>query len=568
MNYKSLIALSLLLFSKLLLAEIIIKVDRDPIVIDESFHLIFESERRVDAKPDFSSLTNAFSVLDTRHRSSTQISNGKINYLQTWIATLIPNKIGTINIPSIRFGKEVSKPFSINIIARSKSNQADIIDDVFVNVEVNTNTPYVQAQLIYTVRLYIAKQIIFANASLGEIKVIDSEPVIKKLGEDRNFETQRNGKNYRVIERQFVIFPQNSGPMTIQPLIFKGQTRGATDFFSFDQSNKSVSIVKRSKAVELNVKPIPDSFTGDTWLPAKQLSIEEQWSIDPSKLKQGEATTRTLTLKASGLASSHLPEIKSELPSTLKQYPDQPEFNESSNENGYIGFRRDKVAIIPIEEGVYTLPSISIPWWNTNLDKMEIAKLPGSYIQIESNTAALPINPAVEQQKTINEGEVTDLTDNKKTNLTPTTSNRIESIWKSMSLLSLVLWLLTLIFFWRSNHSHFVDDTKDEVNLSQRKYMKKIKDACKSNDPKLTQQALLDWARLNWPDKNINNLNLLKKYSNESFKLKLDELNICLYGSLISEWDGTSFLNLFESQSYDKKKLKNSKGKLEPLYRT
>jgi hypothetical protein len=98
MNYKSLIALSLLLFSKLLLAEIIIKVDRDPIVIDESFHLIFESERRIDAKPDFSSLTYAFSVLDTRHRSSTQISNGKINYLQTWIATLIPNKTGTIDI--------------------------------------------------------------------------------------------------------------------------------------------------------------------------------------------------------------------------------------------------------------------------------------------------------------------------------------------------------------------------------------------------------------------------------------------------------------------------------------
>ena len=63
---------------------------------------------------------------------------------------------------------------------------------------------------------------------------------------------------------------------------------------------------------------------------------------------------------------------------------------------------------------------------------------------------------------------------------------------------------------------------------------------------------MLDWAKLNWPDKNINNLNLLKKYSNESFKLKLDELNICLYGSLISEWDGTGFLNSFESQSSDK----------------
>ncbi len=563
---KIIFTLLLLIFSQLLMAEITVKVDRDPVVVDESFHLIFESDQKVDAKPDFSSLTNSFTVLDTRHRSNTQITNGKISYTQMWIVTLIANKTGTLGIPSIRFDKELTRPLSINVLAGSPTTKGSSTDNIFLDVEVNTKSPYVQEQLVYTVRLYRA--IVTNNASLSEPEVTGGQAVINKLGEDSSFETQRNGKRYVVIERQYVIFPQSSGPMTIQPIVFQGQTGGTGGFFSFDRFNQPTSVVRRSKPVEINVKPIPDSFTGDTWLPANQLTIEEQWSVDPSKLEQGEATTRTLTLKANGLAASHLPEIKSHLPDTLKQYPDQPEFDESNNADGYIGVRRDKMAIIPTEGGDFTLPAIKIPWWNTETDKMEVADLPERNIHIESSTAPVPVDNVIKQQGTLDQATATESENNEQNNLAPMVLTKEEPIWRWVSLFLLVLWLLTVILFWKSKRSNSVTDTKAEENISDRKNLKKIQQACKNNEPKLTQQALLDWAKGHWTDKNINNLNTLKEYSDEGFMVKLDELNNCLYGSSATEWDGTSFLKSFESQSFDNKQSVVVKGKLEPLYKT
>ncbi len=562
---KIIFTLWLLIFSQLLLAEITVKVDREPVVVDESFHLIFESDQKVDAKPDFSVLTNSFTVLDTRHRSNTQITNGKINYSQMWIVTLIANKTGTLGIPSIRFDKELTRPLSINVLAGSASTQGGSNDNVFVDVEVNTKSPYVQAQLVYTLRLY--RSIVTNNASLSEPEVTGGQAVINKLGEDSSFETQRNGKRYVVIERQYVIFPQSSGPMTIQPIVFQGQTGGAGGFFSFDRFNQPTSIVKRSKSVEINVKPIPDSFTGDTWLPANQLSIEEQWSVDPSKLEQGEATTRTLTLKANGLAASHLPAIKSNLPDELKQYPDQPEFDESNNADGYIGVRRDKMAIIPTKGGDYTLPAIKIPWWNTDTDKMEVAELPERNIHIEGSTAPVAVDNVVKQQTT-DQDTVIESGNNNQNNLAPITLTKEEPFWKWVSLVLLLLWLLTVVLFWRSKRKTSATDAMEEENISKRKHLKKIQQACKSNAKKETQQALLDWANSHWPEKTIKNLNALKEFSDEDFTLKLDELNNCLYGSSALKWDGDNFLKSFESQSFDKKQSKVVNGKLEPLYKT
>jgi len=566
MSYKLLITLTLLLFSQLLLAEITVKVDRDSVVVDESFHLIFESDQKIDAKPDFSVLANSFTVLDTRHRSNTQIINGKISYSQMWIVSLIANKTGTLGIPSIRFDKELTRPLSINVLAGSSTTKGSATDNIFVDVEVNTKSPYVQAQLVYTVRLYRAT--VTNNASLSEPAVTGGQAVINKLGEDSSFETQRNGKRYVVIERQYVIFPQSSGPMTIQPIVFQGQTGGSGGFFSFDRFNQPTSIVKRSKSVEIDVKPIPDSFTGDTWLPAYQLSIEEQWSVDPSKLEQGEATTRTLTLKANGLAASHLPEITSHLPEALKQYPDQPVFDESNNADGYIGVRRDKMAIIPTEGGDYTLPAIKIPWWNTDTDKMEVAELPERQIHIDGSTAPVPVDNVIKHHTTIDQATATESESNEQNNLAPMALTKEEPIWKWMSLCLFILWLLTLILFWRNRRSTSIADTKTKENISNRKSLNKIQQACKRNDPKLTQKALLDWAKHYWQDKNINNLNALKENSDEAFRIKLDELNHCLYGSSESQWDGEIFLKSFESQSFEKKQIKVVKGKLEPLYKT
>jgi BatD DUF11 like domain len=566
MKHKLLLTLSLLFFSQLLLAAITVKVDREPIVVDESFHLVFESDQKIDADPDFSPLNKSFTVLNSSRRSNTQITNGKVNHSQMWILTVISNKTGSVGIPSIRFGKELTRPLSINIMAGAPSTQAKGTDNIFIEVEVNTKKPYVQAQLIYTVKLY--RSVVTNNASLSEPELTGGQAVINKLGEDSSFETQRNGKRYVVIQRQYVIFPQSSGVLKIEPIMFQGQTGGAGGFFNFDPyGQQSTAIVKRSRVIELDVKPIPDSFTGDTWLPANQLTVQEQWSVDPSKLEQGEATTRTLTLIASGLAASHLPAIKSNLPDSLKQYPDQPEFEESNNAEGYVGIRRDKMAIIPTEAGDVILPAVKIPWWNTVTDKMEIAELPERLISVTANTTAV-VDSVVEDRVNTSDIALSEPNNTEEGSTITNNSNSEAPVWKWVSLLLSLLWLVTLIVFWRSKRKAPVSNVEAEEKTSSRQQLKKIQQACKNNNATMAKQALLEWANSLWADKKINSINAIKKYCDEEFMSKLDDLNNYLYGNSTSDWDGMTFLKSFEAQSFDKKQSITATGKLEPLYKT
>lgn len=565
MNFKIVITLLLLFFSQLGLAKITVNVDLGPIIVDESFQLIFETDQKIDAEPNFSPLNKSFTVLNSSRRSNTQIINGKVSHSQQWILTVISNKTGTLGIPSIRFGKEVSKPRSIKVLARAPSTLGKSTDDIFIDIDVNTKTPYVQAQVIYTVNLYRA--ITTTNASLSEPEISGSQAVINKLGEDRSYETQRNGKRYVVIQRQYVIFPQSSGGLKIEPLIFQGQT-GAGGFFNFDPFGpQPKSIVRRSAAIKLDVKPIPDSFTGKTWLPASQLAIQEQWSIDPGKLQQGEATTRTLTIKAIGLAASHIPAIDSKLPDILKQYPDQPEFEETNNANGFIGIRRDKMAIIPTEGGDFTLPAIKIPWWNTVTDKMELAELPERFIHVDATVTTSVENTIKEDVVT---SEITSAEpDNSDENITKTIdSTDGETPWKRLSIILFILWLATLIIFWKSKRNVSVPDARTDSKLSSRHYLKQIKQACKKNDPVTTKQALLEWANIMWPDNKISSISAIKNYCDEKFEFKLDDLNNCLYGKTTDLWNGAEFLKSFELQSFKNIKSSEATGKLEPLYKT
>ncbi len=571
MKFKIIITLVFLFFSQFLQAEISISVDRNPVVVDESFKMIFETDHKVDGEPDFSPLNKSFTVLSTGRRSNTQIINGDIKLSQQWILTVIANKTGIIDIPAIRFGKELSKPAQIKVTTSAPPSVGNKSDDIFIEVEVDTKTPYVQAQLIYTVKLYRAIQT--NNASLTEdIQVSGGQAVINKLGDDSSFETRIKGKRYVVIQRQYAIFPQSSGALKIEPVVFQGQT-GSGSFFGFDPFGpQPKTIVKRSDSIQLDIKPIPDSFTGDTWLPASQLNIQEQWSIDPGKLKQGEATTRTLSLTANGLASSHLPTVESHLPDKLKQYPDQPVLEETNNENGFVGIRREKMAIIPTEAGDYVLPAIKIPWWNTETDKLEVAELPERTIHVNiSDSAPVNNNQQAQIEKEVVPSVVESKADNKEKEHISVAEETLtdQTPWKWISFIFFILWLITLIVFWKSKRkSTDSNNSASAVELTIKQHLKRLRQACVANNAAIAKQALLDWAKEVWPDKEINSINSIKSFCDEQLQVKIDELNVCLYGKSESKWDGDAFLKCFDSQSFDKKVKTEAKGKLEPLYKT
>lgn len=562
MNLKFIFTLIFLLTTQLSQAEVSLSVDRNPVVSDEAFKLIFETNHKHDGDPDFTPLEQNFTILNSGRRSNTQIINGDVTRSQQWILTVMAKQTGVLSIPAIQFGSDSSQVATIEVLKSAPSSGANTSSDVFIKSEVDTQSPYVQAQVVYTAKVYRSVQT--NNAKLFEPVVSGGQAIINKLGEDRTYEERVNGKRYVVTERQFVIFPQSSGKLTIEPIMFQAQI-GTSNFFNFDPFGpQPKSVVKQSESIELNIKAIPESFIGDTWLPAKQLSIQEQWSLDPRNLKQGEATTRTLTITAIGLPASNLPEVKTQLPDNLKQYPDQPEFSESTDKNGFTSLRHDKMAIIPVEGGNYVLPAIRIPWWNTETDKMEFAELLERTIQAKAtSTTAL-----ASTEKRVAEETEASLNEELNNNTALIESEPKQNIWQWLSLLFFILWVITLLLFFRNKRQSNHSETSSERTLSHQLYLKQLKKACVDNNASLAKQALLDWAKTFWPDENMTNINAIKLFSNEELGKKIDELNHCLYGKEQASWNGAAFLSAFESQSFDEKINQQEKGRLEPLYKT
>ncbi|MEZ5581408.1 MAG: hypothetical protein R3F37_00205 [Candidatus Competibacteraceae bacterium] len=76
-----------------------------------------------------------------------------------------------------------------------------------IEVQAEPADPYVQAQVQYTVRLLFAVPLLDGSLDAPQ----PANAVVERLGDDVSYETQRNGRRYRVIERRYALFAQRSG---------------------------------------------------------------------------------------------------------------------------------------------------------------------------------------------------------------------------------------------------------------------------------------------------------------------------------------------------------------------
>ena len=541
------------LLSNQLMATVTVTVDRDPVKIDESFQLVFNSDEQTNGQPDFSPLQQNFTIISKSNRNSTKIENGKVTYSQQWVLTVLPRSTGQLQIPSVTFGKHVSPVRTINVI---ESNPAIVaIDDIFIEVSVDNPSPYVQAQVIYTVKLFRA--VATSNATLSEPVLNSGQAIIDKIGDDTSYESQRQGRRYVVIERRYVIFPQNSGKITLEPLVFQAQT-GSGGFFRFDPFGPAPkTIVKRSEALELDVRPIPSSYPGDTWLPASNLTIQEQWSVAPDKLQQGEAATRTLTIKATGLAASHLPALENAMPDDFKIYPDQPEFEETSNSDGFTGLRKEKMAVIPAAAGDFVLAPIQIYWWNTNKDKLEVAELPQRTLTVAASAVAETnvLNPLPASTLSQGQSSAADVNDQ-------------NGIWQLTSAIFLLLWLATLYAWHRANRRVSNPLAQSDNRAALKTLGNAVLKSARANDAAATRDALVNWAGVQWPDARVVNLGQIKGLVDSQLQQELDKLNSALYGKQTSIWTGEGLIKTFQAHTPAINGNATQSGKLEPLYKS
>ena len=458
-------------------AGLVASVDRTRLNSGETIELTLESSDVTQfGKPDLAPLESLFEVRGTRQVNQLTTLNGDNRATTRWIVTLLPLQNGSVVIPSLKLGDVESQPITVQVVESESQNTASKLAPVFIDASLDQTSVYVQAQAILTLRIYHSVSL-YDDSSLPPLQIPDAR--IEQLGESRTYEKDINGVRHGVIEMRYAIYPQHSGELIIPGQIFNAalvDAQPAQDATA--QSPKSGKLMRISSGeLLLTVKAKPITYPADLpWLPARSLTLSESWSPEPEHVQVGDSMTRSLTVKAEGLASSQLPPLPGTEVSGLRRYPDQPVLGNQNTDRGLVGSREDREALVPARSGSIELPSVDVVWWNTFEDHLEHSSLPARTLQVAANPSLMVDTPAG--------------------NSPVNASADSESLWR-WKLSSLILACTTLLGFglwWRARWQPAVARTA-QTGPSPRTVLDELKRACQANDPQATRQALDAWAR-------------------------------------------------------------------------
>ena len=568
-------------------------VDRNPITVDETVRLVVELKGPSSGEtPDLSVLNKDFDVLGNSQSSQTSIINGRTSNSIQWVITLAPRKTGSVSIPAIRVGAQSSVPLTLTVQERAQRAKENTGKDIFLEATVEPQEPYVQSQMVFTLRLYHAVPL--HEGQLEDPQI--NQAIVERIGEDHSFETIQDGRRYQVIERRYLVIPQASGTLKIPSVLFSGKVPDGTrprsmfeEMFGnrpgvFGGGFQSTRLVRaRSEEMTLNVEEIPSTVQPGEWLPAQELSLTETWSSDLSKLRVGEPVTRTITIRAKGLTGEQLPEIPQAENARVKVYPDQPSITTAFDGSWAVGKREQKLAFVPTQPGDVVLPEIRIRWWNLDTRKSQEAVLPARTLSILGAHASQS-SPQFDVKETVESKDVQSPTSTPR--ITPRRQSETEETsdwkpWPVMTGLLFALWVLTAAGWWSNRRKlkkqqNVVYEEKKRAQKSIRSIRASVKLACMQNEPKQAREALLKWASVAWEGSTHRNLGSVakrfaktKQGASEAHRA-IHDLDRALYSAHADQWNGTRFWEIVapEMQGIEKSKgtVSEKSGDLAPLH--
>jgi hypothetical protein len=380
---------------------------------------------------------------------------------------------------------------------------------VFVEAHAEPPSPYVQQQVLLTVKLYFAVNL--TDGNLDDPKAQGA--VVHKLGQDSRYRAQVGSRSYNVVERHYALTPENNGTLTVPPVVFRGHAMDANGGgFFFNQGR---AIGAQSPAITLNVRPRPAASGSDLWLPARSMSLTANGIDAATKAQVGEPLTLTLRLEAQGLGFEQLPKLELPKMAGADIYPDKPVTQDKDDGQWLYGVRERKFAIVPNRSGPLTLPPISVAWWDTAHDRAETAQLPALTLDVQPAAAGTtPAPPAVAQN-----APVAKVAETPSSNGVPApvgTDTTELHLWRSLAFIALVLWAATLLAWiaWmlaqRRKQPPASARTAPDTTPARRAFA----DACKREDLPAAARALLAWARQTRPE--LRNLGELRQAVSDS----------------------------------------------------
>ena len=322
-------------------------------------------------------------------QSSIQIVNGKQTSSHTITFTFILEALseGDFTIPSttiIADGNQMaSNAVQIKVLpadkesasqqgngttGRSSSGSSVSASDLIITGSVNKTTVYEQEALLLTYKIYTLVDLrSFDNVRLPDFKGFHSQEV--ELPSERRWGLEHyKGRNYRsTIYRQFILYPQQAGKLTIEPAHFDASIAKAVEisdpFEAFFNGGSSYVEVKKTITTPqqtIEVKPLPGKpadFCGGVG----DFSLSS--SISSTDVKTNDAVTLRLVISGTGnLKLVSVPEVK--FPEEFEVYDPKEENNARLTNVGQTGNKVIEFLAIPRSAGSYKIPAVTMSYFD------------------------------------------------------------------------------------------------------------------------------------------------------------------------------------------------------------
>ncbi|SNC67314.1 Oxygen tolerance [Marinobacter sp. es.048] len=498
--------------------------------IDINLGNLFDFDMSSLPKPDIEKVEPDFEILAQNQQYSIRTVNSQMVGEITWTYQLAPKTTGELTIPALNFKDAVSEPVTVEVLDGSPPDQAATGRDSFIELSADKDEVYVQEQLILTVRLFFR-----GNLIRGEL----SEPthphvIIESLGRQQEFSRYRDGVRYRVVERRYAIFPQRPGTLNLPPVRFEGQARDASGSLRFLRDSEEL--------FEVPVKDVPSQFSGDTWLPATGLSLEESGLPPSLEVATGENITREIRLTAAGLPGEALPPLPDTVPDGLRSYPEEPERQTETTPAGLTSSLKQSVALVPVEAGQMTLPAIRIYWWDTEADRERVAVIPEKTLTVKDpHAVAAAAPPQTDQGSSDREPDAANI----EPSIEPAADET--GLWQWLSLLLGILWAGTLLAWWWSGKGRKVTSEQTDKRDEDAAFDRLAKAA--RDGAAMTPELVVEWANLHSPGHGFRSASdVVDHFGDETLATELRRLQARLFAPRHEHdaWDGRPLARALE----------------------
>ena len=452
-------------------------------------------------------------------QSSISIVNGKqvASYITDYTFIYQATKTGTFTVPSASIevdGKKlVTNSIQIQVAkassgggnasssskSTSSSSQGNL-DELYIQVIPTRRTVYLGEPIRVEFKL-------FSKVSLQSVSHYKNPSYSgfwsHVLQAPKQFNPKReiiNNQRYTtVLLREELLYPQQTGKLTIQPgeltvsvPVQSSQRRRSIfdDFFS----NVEVKIRQlRSKPVTINVKelpPAPPDFQGAVG----QFTLSSH--VDKKVLKANQALTFKLTIKGTGGFKLIQPP-KLDFPSDFESYEPKITENSKALKTGIVGSKVFEWLLIPRNGGDFTIPSASLSYFDPKTKSYKRLTTPEYAISVakgdKEQTTTVVSSPTARDVQFI--GQDIQYIKEQLPSLSPIGKFFFGSwlfwvLWWAPALFLAILWLLNRRRIHRNMDIARTRNRKAVQIASKR--LKEARRAMHNNDKKLFYEALLN----------------------------------------------------------------------------